>query len=261
MLILWPCAGGEPDFTMNENPSNSSHRIADELIEWLRSYAATRINSRVIDDRRTIPPHVILDFGRRGLFGLQSPTLYGGLGLSQTDTLRVLEQLSAVDLTLATFVSSHAIGMHAIQYHGSANLLGSLLRDLATGRVLCAFGMTEPGAGSNPRAMSSTAVADGCGGWLLSGTKSYVDSGAWAGVFTVLAQTRDENGKSQGISAFAVAQGAAGLTIGGEAPTLGLRGMVQNTISMHEVRWRVIPFLAISGRVWPSVSTPCPWRG
>jgi alkylation response protein AidB-like acyl-CoA dehydrogenase len=214
----------------------SSYEVADDLVAWLRSYASTRINSQVIDERRTIPPHVVLDFGGRGLFGLQAPKPYGGLELAHTDTLRVLEQLGAIDLTLATFVSSHANGLHTIQHYGSPALRASRLKELATGRVISAFALTEPDAGSNPRAMRTTAVPDRCGGWRISGEKSLVDSGSWAGVFTVFAQTCDAQGRPLGISAFAVAQGAAGLTVGHESPTMGLRAMVQNAIGLHDVQ-------------------------
>ena len=220
---------------MSANSPQSSREIADELIAWLRSYAATRINSQVHDERRTIPPHVVLDFGGRGLFGLQAPKMYGGLELSHTDTLRVLEQLGAIDLTLATFVSSHANGLHTIQHYGSPALRESWLKELATGRVISAFALTEPDAGSNPRAMRTTAAPDGSNGWRLSGEKSLVDSGSWAGLFSLFAQTCDAQGRSLGISAFALSQGARGLTVGHESPTMGLRAMVQNAILLRDV--------------------------
>src|SRR5262249_32741261 len=94
-----------------------SRRRADELIFWLREYADSRINSRLIDERRSIPPYIILDFGNRGLLGLQVPEHYGGLALRHRDCLRVLEQLAAIDLTLATVVFLHnSNGIRPIQH-------------------------------------------------------------------------------------------------------------------------------------------------
>ncbi|MEP6769657.1 MAG: acyl-CoA dehydrogenase family protein, partial [Acidobacteriota bacterium] len=129
----------------------ASRTTADQLIGWLRDYAETRIQSGLIDERRAMPAHVVLDFGNRGLLGLRVPRRYGGLELTQSDTARVYEQLGAIDLTLATFLSSHAIGLSVIQKHGSASLREEMLPRLASGREISAFGLTERAAGSNPR--------------------------------------------------------------------------------------------------------------
>src|SRR2546428_74419 len=204
---------------------------ADEVISWLRKYAAGRINSNLIDERRCIPPYVVLDFGNRGLLGLRVPRRYGGLELTQADAIRVLEQLGAIDLTLATFLLSHAHGVHTIQKYGCSVLQEELLSKLASGREISAFALTEPGAGSNPRAIQTQAVPDSRGGWVLNGEKYLVDSGSWASVITVFARTSDEARESSSISAFAVRQGTPGLVIGGESLTMGLRGMAQNTMT------------------------------
>ena len=155
----------------SESPEKASRACADEIIAWLRTYAETHIDPAAIDERRSIPPHVVLDFGNRGLFGLQVPRRHGGLELTQTDTVRVLQQLAAIDLTLATFVSSHAIGLHTIQKFARASLREELLPALASGRTLSAFCLTERVAGSNPRAIETRADSDGRGGWILNGDK------------------------------------------------------------------------------------------
>src|SRR5829696_2571087 len=79
--------------------ASQSRERADELIGWLRSYASDRINSRLIDERRCIPPHLVLDLGNRGVLGMQVPSQSGGLGLGNRDAMRVVEQLAAIDLT------------------------------------------------------------------------------------------------------------------------------------------------------------------
>lgn len=209
---------------------------ATDLIEWLRDYANKRINSRLMDERRCIPPHIVLDFGDRGLFGLQVPPEYGGLGLSTQDTLRVIEQLGAIDQTLTLLVGNHnALGIRPIMNWATERVRQQLLPQLATGRKLGAFALTEPEAGSNPRALAARAIAQSDGSWQLEGTKIWSGSAAWAGAVNVFVQHFDAQGKSQGISGFVVPQGSQGLRQGPEALTMGMRGMVQNTVFLEGV--------------------------
>src|SRR5213595_3448018 len=86
------------------------------LLEWLRDYAARRLNSRLIDERRTIPPYIVLDLGNRGLLGMQVPKAHGGLlALNHFELLRVQRQLGAIDLTLAFFVGlNNGLGIRPI---------------------------------------------------------------------------------------------------------------------------------------------------
>lgn len=225
----------EPDryLTRSEKFSKS---CADELIDWLRSYANKRINSRQIDERHCIPPHIVLDFGNRGLFGLQVPPEYGGIGLNNKDTLRVVEQLGAIDQTLTLFVGNHnVLGVRPIMKYASKTVREQLLPQLATGREIAAYALTEPGAGSNPRAISTKAIPNPNGDWLLKGAKIWSGSAAWSSVINIFVQHLDTNGQSIGISGFVVPQGAKGLRQGSEALTMGMRGMVQNAVFLDEV--------------------------
>ncbi|MCC5602089.1 AMP-binding protein [Nostoc favosum] len=202
----------------------------DNLIEWLRDYANHHINSRLMDERRCISPHIVLDFGNRGLLGMQVPLNYGGLGLGYTDTIRIIQQLGAIDSTLALFVGlNNVLGIRPILLHGTSSLKEELLPMLATGRELAAFALTEPGAGANPQAIASQAIANG-NGWRLRGEKIWSGSAAWAGVINVFVQHQH-----QGISGFAVRRGSPGLRQGKEALTMGMRGMVQNTVYLEDV--------------------------
>lgn len=219
-----------------EDKATQSKMKADALIEWLRHYADERLNSRLIDKRRMIPPYVVLDFGNRGLLGLQAPESYGGLELSHIDGLRVIEQLAAIDLTLASFVGvHHALGMRPIMNYAQPTVRDELLPLIAQGRELAAFAITEPSAGSNPRAITATAIPSGKGGWHLNGQKSWIGTGAWASVINVFVQLKNTNGKFLGMTGFAVRQGTPGLKQGPEALTMGMRGMVQNTVYLNDV--------------------------
>jgi alkylation response protein AidB-like acyl-CoA dehydrogenase len=223
--------------TNHTKESNNSKKRADDLINWLHHYANQRINSQLIDERRCIPPYIVLDFGKQGLLGMQIPETYSGLALNHRDTLRVVEQLAAIDLTLATFVGGNNIlGIHPIQHFATETLRDELLPSLAKGSEIAALAITEPGAGSNPRAISSQAVANGKNSWKLYGTKVWSGSASWASIINVFVQQLDANNKPIGITGFAVHQGRKGLRLGPEALTMGMRGMVQNTLYLEGIQ-------------------------
>lgn len=211
-----------------------SRARADAMIAWFRQYAARRLQSRVGDERRTIAPYVVLDLGNQGFFGLQVPTRFGGAGLATRDLLRVMEQLAAADLTIATMVGVHnGLGVRPILQAGSDAVRERLLPVLATGRQLAAFALTEPAAGSNPAAMRATAVK-APGGWIVNAEKQWIGLAAWAGIITVFAKASDAAGKPLGTVALMVAEDTPGLAQGPEALTMGMRGMVQNTVFLRD---------------------------
>lgn len=207
-----------------------------DLLTWLRDYANTRLNSRLIDERRTIPPYVVLDFGNRGLLGMQIPRAYGGPALKCVDLLQVLRQLGAIDQSLATFVGiNNTLGVHPILHHASAEVRERMLPLLASGRELAGFAITEPGAGSNPGAMRSLGIPGAAGQIRLQGEKSWIGLGSWAGAINVFVREQRHDGSALGVSGFVVRQGTPGLRQGPEALTMGMRGMVQNTVYLDDV--------------------------
>jgi acyl-CoA synthetase (AMP-forming)/AMP-acid ligase II/alkylation response protein AidB-like acyl-CoA dehydrogenase/acyl carrier protein len=214
---------------------NSKQR-ADRVISWLQAYARDRINSQLIDERRCIPPHIVLNLGNHGVLGMQIPPQYGGLGLNNRDAMRVVEQLAAIDLTLATFVvNNDFLGIRPILRYATPAMQEELLPLLASGRELAAFALTEPTAGSNPQAIAATGIDRTHGNWELSGTKAWSGSAGWAGVINVFVKSIDPQGKPAGITGFAIRQGTAGLRAGVESLTMGMRGMVQNIVHLDRV--------------------------
>jgi acyl-CoA synthetase (AMP-forming)/AMP-acid ligase II/alkylation response protein AidB-like acyl-CoA dehydrogenase/acyl carrier protein len=210
--------------------ANASRARADAMIAWFRQYAERRINSRVIDERRTVPPYIVLDLGNQGFFGLQVPQQFGGQALSTVDLMRVLEQLAAVDLTIATLVGVHnGLGVRPLLRFAPPALQQRLLPALASGRQLAAFALTEPEAGSNPVALRASATRT-AGGWRLRGEKQWIGLASWAGVTTVFAKALDASGKPLGITALTIEADNPGLAQGPESLTMGMRGMVQNTV-------------------------------
>jgi acyl-CoA synthetase (AMP-forming)/AMP-acid ligase II/alkylation response protein AidB-like acyl-CoA dehydrogenase/acyl carrier protein len=175
---------------------------ADALIAWLRD-SATRLGSRMMDERRRLAPHVVVDLGNHGALGLQVPRCHGGLELNHRDTFRVCEQLGAIDLTLAMSVGVHVfLGTRPVMAAPQA-LRDELLPRLAQGRELAGFA-----AGSNPETLATRAVPDG-DGWRLSGEQSWIGSWSRASVIHVFAEQRG----ARGISGFAVRQGRPGLRL------------------------------------------------
>ncbi len=215
----------------------------EEKLAWIRSYCATRLNSYLIDERRTLPPYVVLDFGNQGLLGMQVPVAQGGLGFSNREFLKVMELLGSKDMTLALFVGlNNVLGVRPVLRFGGERLKEQYLPSLARGRELAAFALTELGAGSNPQAIETTARASG-NSHRVNGTKIWSGSAAWSGLMNVFAKSVDENGRPAGISAFAIPQTSPGVRQGPEALTMGLRGMIQNTIFFENVEvepWQVL---------------------
>ena len=246
-IASWHLPHSEPAPSL-PNISSQSRQRAETTIVWLRDYGSRRINSRVMDERRCIPPYVVLDFGNRGLLGMQVAEKYGGLALNNTDTLRVMQQVAAIDLTLASFLGvNNALGIRPILNFGKQELRDELLPLIARGRELAAYAVTEPGAGSHPQSMTTTATPDGKGGWTLRGEKHFIGSGSWAGTINVFAQLLDETGQPQGITGFLVRQGAEGLEQGPELLTMGMRGMVQNRLYLNDVTVGIADMLGQPG--------------
>ena len=217
---------------------------ARELCLWLRDYAETRIDSVMMDERRTIPPHVVLDLGNRGLLGATASEAYGGLALGAPEVLTVFEQLGAIDLTLAIFLGIHnALGIRPIQQFGGDALKAALLPHLASGRMLGAFAMTERAAGSNARAIETEASADG-DGFRVRGSKIWVGNGSWAGAINVFARRPPDEGG--GMCGFTVRAGTPGLRMGAEALTTGMRAIVQNELAL-DVRLTRDELLGVAG--------------
>jgi acyl-CoA synthetase (AMP-forming)/AMP-acid ligase II/alkylation response protein AidB-like acyl-CoA dehydrogenase/acyl carrier protein len=230
-------------------PETGSTERADRVIDWLRTHAESRIDSRLFDERRTISPHIVLDLGRNGVLGLRAPLTVGGLALSRRDMFRVLQQLAAIDATIASFVGMHnTLGVQPLLDHGTPEQIRLMLPDLAQGRQLASFALTETDAGSNLAAIRATAVENEDGSFSLNGSKRWIGTAAWAGYIHVIAHVIDLSGINRGVTAFTLPQDASGLVQGPEELTVGLRGMVQNTVDLHDVRVRSSDMLGGVGR-------------
>ncbi len=216
-------------------PGEQSRYAAGAMRDWLRRWAPRRLDSRLMDERRTMPPHVLLDLGNHGFLGMQAPLALGGKALVTSDLLRLMEQLAANDLTLATAVGVHnGLGLRPLLRFAPERLRASIVPHLASGRQLAAFALTEPAAGANPLAMRTRAQRC-AGGWRLSGEKHLIGLANWAGWITVVARALDEDGMAIGTVALLLPDDAPGLHQEAEALTMGMRAMVQNALRFDDV--------------------------
>lgn len=213
-----------------------SRERADGMIAFMRDYAGTRLNSRLIDERRCISPNVVLDLGREGLLGLQVEQAYGGQALSHGDMFRVMEQATAMDANVALLVSVHnGIGIPPIRHFAAESVKREALPMLASGRALTTIAASEPGAGGNFRAIGTKAIRRADGTYVLNGEKRWISLGAWSEYISVFAQLEDANGQAMGITGFLVRNGTPGYSPAEEALTYGMKGIPQNRIRLRNL--------------------------
>jgi alkylation response protein AidB-like acyl-CoA dehydrogenase len=170
-------------------------------------------------------PSLVQKLGELGFLGMLVPEAYDGLGLDTLSYLVALEEISAVDASVAVMVSVHnSLPTQMILRWGTDEQKDRYLRPLARGEKLGAFALSEPDAGSDAAAMTTQAVRDGdC--WVLNGTKAWVTSGTHAGVILAMARTdRPDNRRgARGISTFIVTPDMPGFRIGKKEDKMGLR--------------------------------------
>jgi acyl-CoA dehydrogenase family protein 9 len=184
---------------------------------------------RRVEEERWIGDDTLAELGERGL--LYVPEEYGGQGLSQTGYCRVSEVFAQIDATLSVVMGVHqSIGMKGIALFGTDEQKARFLPDLASGRKLAAFALTEPNAGSDVASMETRAERQSDGSWRLEGLKHYIGNGSKAGTLVTFAATGEK-----GYTAFILEQGMDGLEVGRRFDTMGLRGN-----DLRELRYKGI---------------------
>jgi alkylation response protein AidB-like acyl-CoA dehydrogenase len=174
------------------------------------------------EEKRWIGDKVVSQLGEAGLCGLYVPEEYGGQGLSQTGYCRVFETFAQIDATLSVVMGVHqSIGMKGIVLFGSDEQKERYLPDLASGRKLAGFALTEPEAGSDAYNVQSRAVRQSDGSWVLNGEKRYIGNGGKGDVFVTFARA-EVDGKDRHI-ALIVEKGMKGFEVGERFDTMGLR--------------------------------------
>lgn len=190
----------------------------------IREFAETEIRPHVMDwDNAQHFPHELLPkLADLGLMGIQFPEAYGGSAMSAVDYCVCIEELARVDPSISLSVAAHnGLGAAHLAMFGSEEQKRQYLTPLAKGERLAAWGLTEPGSGSDAAAMRTTAVRDG-DDWVLNGSKIFITHGQSADTLVVMAVTDRARG-AKGISAFVVERGTPGLLAGKKEDKLGMR--------------------------------------
>ena len=177
-----------------------------------------------VEEEDRIPAAVLAEMARLGFFGLPFPEAYGGVGAGDLGYCLALEEFGRTSAAFSNLIGAHtSIGSMSIFLGGTEEQKRRYLPDLAAGRKIAAFSLTEPSSGSDAASIQTTARTDG-GRWLLNGTKIWVTNGPIADIVVVYAANDRSLGARGGITAFIVEKGFPGFRVGKVDHKMGLRG-------------------------------------
>uniref|UniRef100_A0A6Q2Y5A6 Complex I assembly factor ACAD9, mitochondrial n=1 Tax=Esox lucius TaxID=8010 RepID=A0A6Q2Y5A6_ESOLU len=208
--------------------SNEELEEINSFVAPVEKFFAEDVDSKRIDHEAKIPPETLNGLKELGLFGIQVPEEYGGLGLSNTMYARLGEIISLDGSIAVTLAAHQAIGLKGLLIAGSEEQKAKYLPKLASGEHVAAFCLTEPGSGSDAASIQTKASLSEDGKtYLLNGSKIWISNGGFADVMTVFARTEvvgEDGVKKDKISAFIVERAFGGVTSGKPEDKLGIRG-------------------------------------
>jgi alkylation response protein AidB-like acyl-CoA dehydrogenase len=214
---LWNgCTGGLLDFQLTDEQN--------QLKKSIREFAEREIVPHVMewDEACKFPAEIIKDLGKMGVMGAIFPPEYGGAGLGYVEYVIAIEELSRVDGSVGITVAAHnSLCANHIFLAGNEEQRRKYIPKLASGEFIGAWGLTEPGSGSDAGGARMNAQRKN-GGWLLNGTKTFITNGHYADVIVVIAVS-DKTAHTHGLSAFVLEKGTKGFRPGKKENKLGLR--------------------------------------
>jgi len=194
-----------------------------------------REDFRKWDVEGELPADFIEELREFGMFGLVISEEHGGMGLGNMAYSRTLQEVAKYDASVAVTIGAHSsIGMRGLLLFGTDEQKARYMPKLATGEMIAAYCLTEPGAGSDAAAIKTTAVKEG-EHWVLNGNKLWITNGGIADFFTVFAKTPEEGGRGK-MTAFIVTKDMEGVSIGPHEDKMGLRASSTTTFHMDGVR-------------------------
>ncbi len=226
------------DFQLNEEQQ--------QLRRSVREFAERELLPNVMkwDEANEFPLAAVKELGKLGLMGVIFPVEYGGAGLGYVEYVVAIEELSRVDGSIGITVAAHnSLCSNHIFVAGSEAQRRKYIPKLATGEFIGAWGLTEPGAGSDAGSARMTAVRKR-DGWVLNGTKTFITNGHHADVLVVLAVT-DKAAHTHGLSAFIVEKQTKGFRPGKKENKLGLRASDTSELIFEDCR---VPADALCGK-------------
>ena len=209
------------DFTLSKQ-----HEMARQLF---KDFAENEVKplAQEVDEEERFPRETVEKMAKYGFMGIPVPKQYGGQGCDILTYVMCVEELSKVCGTTGVIVSAHtSLCIDPILTYGTEEQKQKYIPDLASGRKIGAFGLTEPGAGTDAQGQQTKAVLDG-DEWVLNGSKCFITNGKEADIYIVIAVTGiiEKNGrKMKEISSFIVEKGTPGFTFGTKEKKMGIRG-------------------------------------
>lgn len=204
------------NFTLTKEQELVRKMVRDFAVNEVKPIAAE------IDVTERFPMENVKKMGELGMMGIPFPTEFGGAGGDVLSYILAVEELSKVCATTGVILSAHtSLCASLINENGTPAQKEKYLRDLCTGNKIGAFGLTEPGAGTDAAGQQTTAVLDG-DNYILNGSKIFITNGGVADTFIIFAMT-DKSKGTKGISAFIVEKGFQGFSIGKKEDKLGIR--------------------------------------
>jgi alkylation response protein AidB-like acyl-CoA dehydrogenase len=218
-----------------------------QISRMVKEFAESEIKPHLMewDEAQHFPTEQFRNAGELGMLGVTIPDEYGGAGLSYVDYVNVIEELGVVDSGFALSVAAHnSLCTGHIYLGGNDEQKHRWLPKLTTGEWIGAWGLTEPGSGSDASGMRTVAVKDG-DDWVINGTKNFITNATYANISVVLAIT-DRNDHKHGITAFAIEMDRPGIRPGKKENKLGMRVSDTAELVLEDCR---VPASNVLGKV------------
>lgn len=217
------------NFNLNEDQFMLKQTIRDFVTKEVIPHA------KEWDEKEEVPLSIVKKLSELGIMGMSVDPKYGGAGLDPISIALVIEELAYGDGSLALTIAAHnGLGCGHIAKFGSEEQKQKYLPDLASGKKLGGWALTEPGSGSDAAGMKTKAVKDGSN-WILNGSKMFITNGSVGETFVILAVT-DASKKQKGISAFIVEKGDKGFKAGKKLEKMGMRSSDTSELILEDVK-------------------------
>lgn len=237
------------DFSLDKK-----HEMARTLF---KDFAENEVKplAQEVDETEKFPRDTVTKMQKLGFMGIPVPKQYGGQGCDPLTYVMCVEELSKVCGTTGVIVSAHtSLCADPIMTYGTEEQKQKYLVPLANGTKLGAFGITEPGAGTDAQGCQTKAVLDG-DEWVLNGSKCFITNGKEADIYIIIAVTsvtEDKKGrKKKNFSAFIVEKGTPGFTFGTKEKKMGIRGSATYELIFQDCRIPKENLLGPEGRGFP----------
>jgi alkylation response protein AidB-like acyl-CoA dehydrogenase len=220
--------------TMKPEEQETVRQVCASVDQLLTPHAK---DFRAWDVKGELPEAMLEELRSFGLFGLIVPEAHGGLGFGAAAYSRVLQQIGTHDGSVALTVGAHSsIGMRGLVLFGTEAQKARWLPKLATGELIAAFCLTEPGAGSDAASVRTSARREG-DAWILNGEKLWITNGGIAGFYTVFAKTPSGKGDGKAhMTAFIVPRDLPGVSTGPHEDKMGIRASNTTTVLFEDVK-------------------------